>query len=131
MKYLILIISVIFLTGCGPISIDWPEYPNINIPPPDPPQLLTLPNADTNVSLTPEFSWIKAFGSTGSHIQVADYSSYQNIIFDSEIYENSIIIPEHLLKPDTYYYWRVSNSGIGGYSNWSLTFWFKTKIIIN
>jgi hypothetical protein len=127
MKYLIFIITVIFITGCGPISIDWPEYPHFNYTPPDPPQLLTPRNTDTNVSLTPELSWIMPLITLGAYVQVADYSSYQNIIFDTLTYDTSLIIPEFVLKPDTYYYWRVSNIGFGELSTWSLTFWFKTK----
>lgn len=122
--FILSVLMVLFMNfkdGCGDFGgIVVPYEPPV---PPNPPILVSPPDADTGVVIHC-FNWTSQ-GLT-SNIQISDNPLFSNLLADSVLSENSTCFRTDLFQPYTWYNWRVKATGLGGVSGWSQVFRFKT-----
>jgi photosystem II stability/assembly factor-like uncharacterized protein len=99
--------------------------------PPAIPNLTAPPNGAINVSITPLLDWDSASLAANYNIQIANDSSFTNIVIDS----NGVVLTHLQVPPGTLfnnflYYWRVRGFNLGGYGQWSQTWHFTTIVAI-
>ncbi|MCX7877794.1 MAG: T9SS type A sorting domain-containing protein [Ignavibacteria bacterium] len=100
-----------------------------NVQPPQPPKLLSLPDASTGQSLTPVLDWEDVPGATEYSIQVASDLNFLNVVVnESGLSESSYHIQPGVLQNGKTYYWKVSARNVGGVSNYSLIWTFTTLL---
>lgn len=84
-------------------------------------------NNATDVKLSPLLSWTAITGLAGYEVQLANNSSFNNLLADEIVAspERTLAVPL-VLEKDASYYWRVR--GVNGLdtSNWSATWTFRT-----
>ncbi len=114
--------------GAGPWSATW-NFTTMNVPPPLPPVLITPANNSSNVSLTPGLDWQNSSNAAFYRVNIATDLNFNNIVFDKDsIVLSSYSIPSNVLNINTLYFWRVNAKNLGGISNWSTTFVFRTVV---
>lgn len=103
------------------------------ITPPPPPDLVSPPNAATNVSLTPTFEWNNAPGADehGLYISEPPYGP-ENLVFDSEVdygilTGTSLTLPSGILNNDVTYYWNMRSHNSAGWGDFSTSWYFTTE----
>ena len=114
--------------GAGPWSATW-NFTTMNVPPPLPPVLIIPANNSSNVSLTPGLDWHNSSNAAYYRVNIATDLNFNNIVFDKDsIVLSSFSIPPNVLNINTLYFWRVNAKNLGGISNWSTTFVFRTVV---
>lgn len=97
------------------------------VSPPPPPRLISpIPN-QSNVSLTPTFSWESLNNATSYRLQLSTNTNFSPVIKDSTLSLTSCQVGT--LQTNTQYYWRVRSINIAGASGWSEEpnyRWFRT-----
>jgi alpha-tubulin suppressor-like RCC1 family protein len=91
------------------------------------PILLSPSNFTVNQSLTPVLRYAKSRYAQLYRIQLSANSSFVNTVSNSRISSDSLAMVT-LLKYSSTYYWRVRAEDSLGYSKWSDTFKFQTKV---
>ncbi len=95
------------------------------IDPPPAPLLSTPENGTENIGEEVTLKWIAAIGADNYNLQVADNSGFNNPLVDEEgLTARTYDLGN--MKEKTTYYWRVSASNLGGTSEWSSAWTFKT-----
>ena len=96
------------------------------------PTLISPAHATYNVSLTPEFTWMKTGSATNYRFQLASFYSFDNnqIIIDQVISDTTFTVTTPL-TPNRNHYWRVNAQNSFGTSYWSSAFGFKTTTQTN
>ncbi len=89
------------------------------------PELYQPLNGSADVTIRPEFSWIKEDGVV-YHLQVSEFEDFSELNLEIENLEESLITPETVLEHDKTYYWHVRSSDGTEYSEWSDTWSFHT-----
>ncbi|MGB3017846.1 MAG: T9SS type A sorting domain-containing protein, partial [Ignavibacteria bacterium] len=114
--------------GAGPWSATW-NFTTMNVPPPLPPVLIIPANNSSNVSLTPGLDWHNSSNAAYYRVNIATDLNFNNIVFDKDsIVLSSYSVPPNILNVNTLYFWRVNANNLGGTSNWSTTFAFRTIV---
>ena len=100
--------------------------------PPSPPNLISPPNGDTDVPLTPTFRWGSVSNADyyGLYISEPPYGP-SNLVFDSEenygpIYGTSFTLPGGILDCGVTYYWNMRSHNSAGWGNFSNSWHFTT-----
>ena len=89
---------------------------------------LLLPTDDTErESLTPELLWENNTNSNQTKVQVALDDSFQNIVLDTLVSRNTLLLSK--LNSNTNYFWRIQESNNCGISSFSEPFTFSTTVI--
>ncbi len=84
-------------------------------------------NNETNVSLTPTFTWLEVSGASSYHLQVSREENFANNVIDLEgITTNMVEIVQGSLRGSTTYRYRVRARNSVGYGPWSLVRAFTT-----
>lgn len=102
---------------------------NIILNAPQPPVLVAPPNGSTGQSFTPELQWTYVDSAEFYRVQVSRFSSFSNILFDSNhIVLNQVQVPVFCLNSGTQYFWRANAANSNGISTsqWSSVFNFTT-----
>ncbi|MBI4546810.1 MAG: T9SS type A sorting domain-containing protein, partial [Ignavibacteriae bacterium] len=99
------------------------------VPPPPPPTLVSPSNGSTGISINPKLSWNPSSGAVSYRLQVATTSNFSQLVLDQSGITGTTFTLSNLLS-DTVYYWRVSASNNSGTSNWSTTWSFRTKSVL-
>lgn len=95
--------------------------------PPAAPNLVSPPDAQINVSLTPLMDWDNTPGASSYRIQIATDGAFTNIVKDtSGILTSEYQVLGGTLNANTQYFWRVNAVNPGGTSVYSSTFKFIT-----
>lgn len=94
--------------------------------------ILNLPaNNTTGLDLKPAFTWLHPIQTTVNNIQISIDSAFGNFNagYDSVVANKSFTITDSSkIVPNTNYYWRVRVGDKNGYSKWSNSSLFQTKI---
>ncbi len=99
--------------------------------PPAIPNLTAPPNGAINVSITPLLDWDSASLAASYNIQIANDSSFTNIVIDSNgVIPTQLSVPSGTLFNNFLYYWRVRGINLAGYGQWSQTWHFTTIVAI-
>ena len=91
------------------------------------PRLLSPPDDTERESLTPELSWENNTNSNQTKVQVALDDSFQNIVLDTLVIRNTLLLSK--LNSNTNYFWRIQESNNCGISSFSEPFNFSTTVI--
>jgi photosystem II stability/assembly factor-like uncharacterized protein len=112
-------------SGTGEFSSIW-SFTTI-IAPPSAPVLVGPPNGGNNVPVIPLFRWHPVENAGMYHLQLATDSMFTSIIGeDSTIIDTMQFIDT--LEHNAMYYWRVRARNIGGRSDWSTQWSFRTIV---
>ncbi|MCE1164775.1 MAG: dockerin type I domain-containing protein [Bacteroidetes bacterium] len=112
--------------GTGSWSSVW-NFTTLIQPPPAP-TLLTPPNNQTGVSLTPSFTWSNVATATSYVFQISTNATFTNIIVNvPNLTFASYMLPSGYLVGNTNYYWRVAGVNAGGQGAWAPYFKFTTQ----
>jgi hypothetical protein len=71
-----------------------------------PPSLVSPSDMDSNVSLTPTFTWT----GNANRFEISTNAAFSNIVHSAAVYGTSYTMPDPLL-PGTFYYWHAGVSG--------------------
>ncbi|MCC5927378.1 MAG: T9SS type A sorting domain-containing protein [Bacteroidetes bacterium] len=90
--------------------------------------VLTVPaNAETDVSVQPEFKWQADNLAATYHLQVAEDEIFSEIVINRSGLNNLSFTPDNELQNNTTYFWRVRGSSADGTGNWSEVWAFTTR----
>jgi len=109
--------------GWGNFSA-WYKFTTI-VPVPVSPVLVSPLNNAVGLPLYLNLQWNKPVYATSYRVQVATDSLFSNLIVNDSTLTDSIKAINGL-QPLTYYYWRVNASNLGGTSNYSSVWRFRT-----
>lgn len=111
-------------TGWGSFS-DWSKFTTI-IESPEIPVLITPANNSTGINSPITLYWAKTERCQNYIVQIGSDSLFNNVIKSDTIgIDTTYHFNQSMLL--TYYYWRVKASNVGGESNWSSVWKFKTS----
>ncbi len=113
-------------SGTGEFSSIW-SFTTV-LAPPSAPMLIGPPNGENNVPVIPLFRWHPSENAGMYHLQLATDSLFTAIVGeDSTIIDTVQFIDT--LEHNAMYYWRVRARNIGGRSDWSEYWNFRTIIM--
>ena len=95
--------------------------------PPTSPTLLSVSNNAGNVAINPELVWTKPVNASTFHLQLAEDSQFNSIVFDDSTLTDTVKTVG-LLNNKTKYFWRVRAKNIIGTSPYSNSFSFTTIV---
>lgn len=115
----------IAVTGMGPTST-YTSTVSLNAftAVPTAPNLTAPGNGDTDVSLTPTFTWDAVSQSQSYDLEVATDAAFSNVVYFATVYGTSHTMTGYNLDAETTYYWRVraaNTCGNGSYASASFT----------
>ncbi len=87
-----------------------------------PPSLVSPPDYNNETSLTPLFQW----SGNGGKIEIAKDQGFTNVIHTSDVTGEAYQMPEGILQPNTYYYWKVGSFAYSALYWSSFYFTFRT-----
>jgi hypothetical protein len=92
------------------------------------PDLVSPTNGATNQPLSLTLSWGAVTGAATYRIQVATDNSFTNLIVNDPTVTGTTKQVDHLMD-GTQYFWRVNATNVGGTSDFSVTFDFRTMAV--
>jgi|GEM_PF-2144362 len=107
---------------------DWSETWKLTtiIEPPTIPILASPPNNSVGLVQPVTLSWYKSNRAESYSLQVSEVPNFTTLVFsDTSLIDTSKTLPD-VLSPLKQYYWRVSAKNIGGVSEYSQTWNFRT-----
>jgi hypothetical protein len=114
--------------GNSPWSTAW-NFRTRQMSPPSIPILLSPANNATGVTLTPLFDWQNSTNVTYYRLNLATDLNFNNLIMDKDsLLISQYATPPNILNLNTLYFWRVNAHNIGGPSNWSSVFVFRSLV---
>ena len=113
-------------TGTSDWSGVWSFTTVAILPPPAKPNLIIPVNNAVGTSTAPFLSWSIVPNATSYDVEVAQTSSFANIVFSRNGIGTVFVSVQPALANFTTYYWRVRAVGPGGTSDWSTTWNFLT-----
>lgn len=110
--------------GTGAWSVTWhfrtlPQAPPV-------PTLVSPPNGQQGVSLTPTLVWNSSPGAEYYTVQVATNTNFNSPVVNTTTASTQYSVPPGRLQGGTIYYWRVNAINSGGTSGWSTVWNFRT-----
>jgi len=96
---------------------------------PDAPYLSQPANDSTGLPVNLKFSWFKLNNAEKYHLQVSESKTFTSFAFNDSLLTDTLKQVSNL-KNKTVYYWRVRGVNIGGNSEWSEVWSFKTIVAI-
>jgi len=96
---------------------------------PDAPYLSQPANDSTGLPVNLKFSWFKLNNAEKYHLQVSESKAFTSFAFNDSLLADTLKQVNNL-KNKTVYYWRVKALNIGGSSQWSEVWSFKTIVAI-
>ncbi len=91
------------------------------------PTLLSPANNASNVSLTPQLTWLAAANATSYHVQVAEDRYFTTIVAAAGSVSGTSWSVTPPLRIDRTYHWRVRGANTCGTSDWSQPYAFTTQ----
>jgi hypothetical protein len=92
---------------------------------PEVPTLLTPANESTKIPVSLNLTWKASLRAEKYVLQVSDLSDFSNLIVNVDTLTSTEYTISNLMNNHVYY-WRVAAKNIGGQSDWSRVFSFKT-----
>ncbi|MGA9326378.1 MAG: LamG-like jellyroll fold domain-containing protein [Salegentibacter sp.] len=93
------------------------------------PVLQSPANSATNVSTSPNLSWLASAGAETYRVQLSSDSGFSALIFDQSGLVNTSVQANNL-SAESAYYWRVRASNSAGNSDWSSAWNFTTAPVL-
>ncbi len=109
------------------VAGEWSQTWNFSVMArPTQPVLTSPPDDAVGVSVKPTFEWDEAENASSYHVQISPKEDFAELFFESKNVTKNSMKLFFKLNENQDYYWHVRAKNLGGSSDWSETFRFKT-----